>query len=180
MQRPVDCQLKLNIDEIEQNRAQLNDFKISGKLLEETHMILFRVAQYTDLGEELVTLRSGEKLSRSSHIYRLRPVWDHVDCVLRMTGRAPSTSLILLPKANRVSQLFVKHVHDFHNHIGIRALMTRVENMGAYLIGGDKAYRQITRCCLCKPPRQLHQEMAKLPIERIATSLKSFYFIAVD
>ena len=179
-EKPAECLLKLNIDEIEDNRAKLNKHKISGDLLEETQIFLFRIAQYTDLAEEVVTLRSEQKLSRSSPIFRLRPVWDPNDCVLRMTGRAPSTSLILLPKFGRVSELFVHHVHNLHNHIGVNALMTRVENSGCHLIGGAKAYKRIIKCCICRPPRQLFQEVASLPIERVATSLKSFYFIALD
>ena len=96
----------------------MNKHKINGKLLEETQVFLFRIAQFTGLANAVVTLRSEQTLSRSSPIFRLRPVWDPVDCVLRMTGRAPSTSLILLPKKGRVSELFVHHVHELHNHIG--------------------------------------------------------------
>ena len=180
--KPEECKLKLRMDETEKNRATLNheDNLLKIEQLEVAQKFLFRLAQYMELGDEVEQLKTQKNVSRTSKIYRLRPVWDTVDNLVRMTGRAPSTSLILLPKYGRVSELFVHHVHRYHNHLGTSALMTRVENSDAYLIGGRNAYKRITQCCICRPPRQLHQEIAELPIERIATSTKSFLFVALD
>ena len=97
-----------------------------------------------------------------------------------MTGRSPSSSLILLPKRNRITELFVLGTHQALHHLGTLPLMSRVEELGFYLVGGKCEYKRIVRCCICKPPRQLFQEIDKLPIERFPTSTCSHLYVAID
>ena len=97
-----------------------------------------------------------------------------------MTGRSPSSSLIILPKANRISELFVLGTHQVLHHLGTLSLRSRVEDLGFYLIGGKCEYKRIVRCCICNPPRKLFQEMDRLPIKRFPASTCSHLYVAID
>ena len=155
------------------------NFVIKSDQLTEAELLLFRVSQYLAFPDEIATLKKNEKIDRSSALIRLRVVWDPKDCLIRMISRVPSTSLIVLPKKNRISELFVRCLHITHNHAGTTNLVSLVEKK-CYLVGGIHNYKRIVRCCGCRSQRKLHQIMAELPIERVATSCMAFLYISCD
>ena len=122
-------------------------------------MLLFRIAQYCEFKDEILSLYTSKKVEKSSHLVKLRPVWDQEDSVIRMTGRYPSSSLIILPKTNRISEPFVLGTHQALHHLGTLPLMSTIEDLGFYLVEGKCEYKCIVCCCICKPPRKLFQEM---------------------
>ena len=143
-------------------------------------MFLFRLAQYFDFTDEVLTLFTAKKLEKSFCLRKLRPLWDKRDSIIRMFGRSPSPSLIILPKANRISELFVLGIHRALHHLGTLPLRSTIENLGLYLVRGRCEYNRIVRCCICKPPQPLFQEMDQLLIERFPTSTYSHLYIAID
>ena len=60
--KPTECKLKLKVDETERNCPILNtnDNNLKIHQLEDAQKFLFRLAQYTGLGPEVATLKSGE------------------------------------------------------------------------------------------------------------------------
>ena len=182
--KPRKCKLNLHFDQniTRSHAAASKAFKDNFVLradFENAENFLFRVAQYLSLEEELWDLKSGGSVEKSSSIYKLRPFWDTQDCLIRMSGRLPSSDLILLPRKNRVSELYATYLHVINNHAGTNVLASRLERR-CYLIGGKHEYKRIVRCCVCRKHRPLHQEMAKLPRIRCATSTQSHYYIAMD
>ena len=157
--KPTKLKLNLKVDKIDRNKPLLNTNQLSIDQIKRAEMLLFRIAQYCEFKDEILSLYTSKKVEKSSHLVKLRPVWDQEDSVIRMTGRSPSSSLIILPKANRISELFVLGTHQALHHLGTLPLMSTIEDLGFYLVGGKCEYKRIVRCCICKPPKKLFQEM---------------------
>ena len=101
--KPTKLTLSLKVDEIDRNKTLLNNFQLPIDQVKRAEMLLFRISQYCDFKEEIMSLYTNKKVEKSSHILKLRPVWDQEDSVIRMTGRSHSSSLILLAKRNRMT-----------------------------------------------------------------------------
>ena len=176
----------MKIHESEKNRKVLNDHLLSSEQLCEAMKFLFRLSQYLSFKSEIVAVKAGEHseerkqpLSRKSNLYGLRAFHDKKDCLIRMHSRVPASNLIILPRNNRISELFVYHQHVLNNHVGVNGLRARIEKI-AYLVGGRCEYKRILKGCVCRPPKRLYQEMSDLPIERIPLTLHSHEYLALD
>lgn len=121
--------LSLKVDEIDRNKPLLNIHPLSIDQIKIAEMLLFRITQYCNVKDEILSLYTNKKVEKSSHLLRLRLVWDQKDSVLRMTGRSPSSSLTILPKAKRISELFVLGTHQALHHLGTLSLMARIEDL---------------------------------------------------
>ena len=95
-------------------------------------------------------------------------------------SRLPNSSLIIQPKENRISELYVIWQHLIHYHIQVSGLIARCENAGTYLIGRRREYKPIIRCCQCSWPRALFQEILALPIECHGAAFQTHAFVRVD
>ena len=143
-------------------------------------MFLVRIAQYKDFKTEIHSLFKHKRVELNSRLYKLRPIFDEQDSLLRITGRAPSSSLIVLPKKSRISELLVLAEHKAYHHLGTVSLMARIEDRGFYLCGGRNEYKRCTACCNCRSPRRLFQVMDNLPLERFPTTHVGHLYIALD
>ena len=174
----------IKIEEIEKNRDLLKDNLLSSEELGEAMIFLFRLSQYLSMKDEIVALKAkdpskSDVLGQKSSLYRLRAFYDTQDCLIRMRSRIPASNLIILPRNNKISELFVYYQHTVNNHVGVNGLRARIEKI-AYLIGGRCEYKRIVKGCTCRPPKKLYQEMADLPIERIPLSLHHHEYVACD
>ena len=176
----------MKIEESAKNRELLKDNLLSSEQLEKAMKFLFRLSQYLSMRDEIVALKAGTPansevpaLNRKSNLYKLRAVYDPEDCLIRMTSRIPASNLIILPRKNRISELFVYYQHVINNHVGTNGLRARVEKT-AYLVGGRCEYKRILKGCSCRPPKKMFQEMSNLPIERIPLTLHHHEQIACD
>ena len=176
----------MKVEDIEKNRELLKDNLLSTEQMDLAVKLLFRLSQYLSMKSEIIALKAENStnsevptLNRRSHLYRLRVFYDTKDCLIRMTSRVPASNLIILPKNNKISELFVYYQHVTNNHVGTNGLRARVEKI-AYLVGGRWEYRRILKGCVCRPPKKMYQEMANLPIERIPLTLHHHQFIACD
>ena len=134
----------------------MNEHLLSSEQLCEAMKFLFRLSQYLSFKSEIVAVKAGEHsnegkqpLSRKSSLYRLRAFYDKEDCLIRMHSRVPASNLIILPRHNKISELFVYHQHVQNNHVGVNGLRARIEKI-AYLVGGRCEYKQAycERMCL--------------------------------
>ena len=139
--------------------------------------MVFRIAQHFGFQDEIASLKKEGKVEKSSRLSKIRVFWDPEDCLIRMVSREPSTSIVVIPKKHRISELFVRHQHIIHNHAGTASLVSLVEKK-CYLPGGIHEFKRIVRCCGCRKYKQLKQIMAELPPERTTVGFKAFLAIS--
>ena len=76
----------------------IENFQLTNEEVRNSELFLVRIAQYKDFKTEINSLFNHKKVELNSRLYKLRPIFDEQDSLLRITGRAPSSSLIVLPK----------------------------------------------------------------------------------
>ena len=130
----------------------IENFQLTNEEVRNSELFLVRIAQYKDFKTEINSLFNHKKVELNSRLYKLRPIFDEQDSLLRITGRAPSSSLIVLPKKRRISDLFVLATHKAHHHLGTVSLMAQKGDLGFYLCGGRNEYKRCTACCNYKSP----------------------------
>ena len=184
MTKPKKNSGNMRIEDEEGNKKILNKstYLLSAQELGEAELLLFRIAQRLSLKEELVELQkaSGKQVveKRNSKLRNLIASLDTKDNLIKMKSRV-GEDLIILPKRNPVTDLFVTYHHVTNNHCGTNNLRARCEKV-VYVLGGKQEYKRITKCCTCRKPRQLCQAMADLPPERCPPNLQAHRFIAMD
>ena len=178
--KPTRLLLNLKIDEQERNRPILNICVCPQELLETARLTLFRVPQHHRYRPEITCVKSRKKVSHRSTIKRLCPWWDEQQSIMRMRGRLPSSSLIILPPKDALTELFVRGAHTAFCHIAKDGLMTRVESQGVYVVGSVREYKRIIRCCSCRPLKQMITEEAKLPLPRTMPNVPVMAYISCD
>ena len=178
--KPIKLTRNLKVDESDKNKPYLNQFVLPAELITEAEQLLMRVCQYLTFKEEILSLSTNGQVSRSSSLRTLRPVWDKEKSLVRMTGRAPSTNLIILPSKHRIPELMVLWIHLTMYHLPTLTLRSRVEELGYFVLGGKNEYKRITKCCICKKPVPIQQEISNLPLTRFPSSTSYNHAIAVD
>ena len=178
--KPTKLTLNLKIDDIDKNKTLLNQSPLPAQLVMEAELMLIRVSQYDSHKDEIQDLHAKQKIPRSSKLWRFRPFWDEQDSVIRITGRAPSADLIVLPKDHQIVDKFVRWTHNSLHHLSPFSLRNRIQDLGFILVGGIKQYKKLTHKCVCRPPVKLWQEMDKIPSERLGSTTETFDYIAID
>ena len=168
-----------------EEKKKINDHLLVSEEIVEAEKFLFRLAQMLTMREEIISIRSAPEkqfdipLEKKSNLYQLRPFWDPQDSLLRMRSRGPASNLVILPKQHLITELYVRHHHTFNNHCGVNNVRSRCEKT-CYILGGQQEYKRILKCCVCRSPKKLFQEMAPLPIERWPKVLRVWTYIATD
>lgn len=179
--KPRNLTKKMNIDEEERNKKILNDHLLTSQELGEAEKLLFRVAQSLSMEEDIIALQNPDQATgkKSNRLRNIMAYLDPKDQLIRMKSRIPQSDLIILPKGNPVSELYVTYHHVTSNHCGTNNLRARCEK-AIYLLGGKNEYKRITKCCTCREPRKLYQAMGDLPPVRYPSTLEAHRFIAMD
>ena len=178
--KPTRLPLNLKINEHERNRPILNMCACPQELLKTARLTLFRIPQHHRYRPEITCVKSKKKVSYRSTIKRLCPWWDEQQSIMRMRGRLPASSLIILPPRDPLTEIFVRGVHTAHCHIAKDGLMTRVESQGVYIVGSVREYKRIIRCCICRPLKPVITEEAKLPLPRTVPNMPVMTWISCD
>jgi hypothetical protein len=172
----------MRIEDEEENKKILNDHLLSAQELGEAELLLFRIAQRLSLKEEIIELQKapGKPVDKkNSKLRKLITYLKPEDGLIRMMSRMPQSDLVILPKKNPITELFVTYNHVINNHCGTNNLRARCEKV-VYVLGGKQEYKRITKCCTCRQPRSLYQAMGDLPPERCPSKLEAHRFIAMD
>ena len=162
---------------IEEDKTFFDNHLLTNLQIEEAEKLVFCIAKYLVFQDEIASLKKEGRVEKSSRLSKIKVFWDPEDCFIRMVSREPSTSIVVIPKKQRTSELFVRHQHIIHNHAGTASLVSLVEKK-FYLPGGIHEFKRIVRCCGCRKYKQLKQIMAELPPERTTVGFKAFLAIS--
>ena len=124
----------------------------------------------------------------SSRLGSLRPVLE--DGVLRVGGRLQKAVVLswdekhpmILPKHHHVSQLIVRHYHEFAAHSGREQTLCELQRM-FWFIGGRSLVKKIIRSCIkCRRmnAKPMEQFMGSLSGARLEAYRPPFTFTGVD
>ena len=98
-------------------------------------------------------MSQNKEVKISSRLGRLRPVLE--DGFLRVRGRLQKAAVLswdekhpmILPKHHHVSQLIVRHYHEFSAYSGREKTLCELQSF-SWIIGGRRLVRKITRSCI--------------------------------
>ena len=179
---------RLSIKAGQRSAADETSEPLSVSDLQFAEQLVVTTVQLSYFPEELETLRSGEKLLRSSELRRLDCF---LDCsgILRVGGRLRFTSLysalkhpIVLPKGAHVSSLLIHDCHSATKHQGRGMTINEVRARGYWIIGLNGLVKKlIQNCVTCRALRgaMSGQKMADLPADRAECS-PPFTYCGVD
>ena len=142
--------------------------------------LIVRFVQRAHFPQEYSDLSAGKVLRPSSKLIQLDPFLDS-DGLLRVGGRVPDESPILLPHDSRVALLVVEHHHD-RVHTGVEWTLARIRKEW-WIVRARPLVKRVKRACVvCKKlyAKPKAQMMANLPPERITPGQPAFTFVGLD
>lgn len=167
------------------------DFKpfIDERRIFMVEMFIFKSCQEDMYYEEITALKSNKCIPRKSTLYKCPPYLDKLG-VLRMKGRIDAIldvpvgvkRPIILPQKHKITCLLIDYYnrkyHHHHNKIVVNEIRQRF-----WISGFWAAVRTISKACqLCKVRSAVPSapQMGDLPIERLSSFTRPFYFTGVD
>lgn len=165
--------------------------KIQGPLtsieLDETLFLLCNLVQSDHFSAELVEIKKGNSVPRSSKLLSLTPFLDPKG-LLRVGGRLSNSQLeyenkhpIILPAKHIFTEMLIKYYHYKFLHAGPQFLLTQIRNK-FWIINGRQVVRKVLhRCLTCfrVKPLSIKQIMGDLPESRVVPS-RPFASCGVD
>lgn len=152
--------------------------------------MLFKKAQAESYADELSTLQcSTPRILKTSPIYRDLPFIDK-NGVMRANSRLPNeTSIrydtccpILMPKDNKITDLFLMDYHQKFKHHNHETVLNEV--IQRFQIPNLRVLLKKVRrnCQVCKIRSAIPQvpTMSRLPEERVTSFIRPFSYIVVD
>ena len=150
----------------------------------ERHWI--RMAQEDSFGSDIATLRRGEKLTTSSRITTLDPIYDS-EGVLRMGTRLSAVSdreinaPVILDGDHPYTRLWIRHVHE-REHASTEKTIAQLRE-GFFVLRMRTNARMVAhRCLTCRMARAKPQTplMGQLPEGRLAARVRPFTHCGLD
>ncbi|KAI4882679.1 hypothetical protein NFI96_029603, partial [Prochilodus magdalenae] len=186
-------ELKASIPQSEVSRTMQSlksDFRGSTLTVEDLKLAeleIVRFSQQQKYSEEISALRKGERLKKSSKIYKLNPILE--DGILRVGGRLHRSTMpeevkhpAILHKNLHVTNLILKEIHQSLGHSGRNHMLSKLQ-LKFWIPGAKAAIRRVlSKCVTC---RRVHgvtgqQQMADLPRDRITPCDPPFTNTGVD
>ncbi len=168
-------------------RKELGSQTLSLEDLEEAEKVLVIYSQQRSFDDEIVSLKAGKFVKRSSKIYKLDPIFR--DSILRVGGRLSKLAMpeeiihpAILPSDCHLSKLLLNHIHSKVGHCGRSQILSTLRK-NYWIIKANSAARRIIReCVLCRRwnSSALQQKMGDLPICRITPDLPPFTSVGLD
>lgn len=155
--------------------------------LHAARLFWFHIAQQAHFHRDVIDLKAGRQVSRSSKLKTLNPYIDD-DGLIRVGGRLAKSSLphsrkcpIVLPYNHKVTQLLFKYEHERLLHAGPRALLAHIHRTCWPLRGKCIARTTVHKCITCfrSNPKLETPLMAPLPKERVTVE-RAFNRSGVD
>lgn len=148
---------------------------------------IIRFCQKTRFPEELVNLKKGECVRKTSHLYKLNPILD--GDLIRVGGRLSRAAMpveakhpVILAKDQHVSTLILRHVHQETGHGGRNHMLSHLRQK-YWIPGACSAIRKVlTKCFICRrlSASPAYQKMADLPHNRITPDEPPFSRVGLD
>lgn len=154
--------------------------KVTGflktKELNNAMYTLIKLVQMSEFNSEINALKGNQSLSCSSKILALNPFLDD-SSILRVGGRLRHANLaydkkhpILLPKRHILTDLIVKHSHEYLLHASSQLVQSFIQEH-YWILGARDVIRHFIRKCVkcCKIRASVtNQMMSDLPSSRIS------------
>lgn len=141
-------------------------------------VVVIRCVQREAFKEDISRLEKGQKVSKGSQIYKLKPMLDQ-EGLLRVGGRLSSADLpndekhpYILPRRHHASTLLVRHYHEEVAHQGRHLTEGALRSAGVWIIGSKRLVANVIHeCVICRRLRGKTEEqiMADLPVNRLTT-----------
>ncbi|XP_059223223.1 uncharacterized protein LOC131997003 [Stomoxys calcitrans] len=150
--------------------------------------VLLKQAQKVVYNEEIALLMKGEKVSKSSAIFKLC-AFVAEDGVLRIDGRIDRASVTkemkypaILPKDSYITMLLIMHYHCSYRHGNNETAINEIRQK-FYIPRLRTIFKKVVRKCqMCKvkKARPVYPQMAKLPRARLSAYVAPFTFTGLD
>ncbi|KAL2099502.1 hypothetical protein ACEWY4_003896 [Coilia grayii] len=137
--------------------------------------------------DELICLQNGERVKKSSHLYKLDPILE--DGVLRVGDRLDRAAMpdearhpAILAKDFHLSALILNHVHQATGHGGRNHMLSQLRQK-YWIPGACVAIRKtLSKCVVCRRLNATpgNQYMADLPHDRVSPDEPPFTQVGVD
>ena len=155
--------------------------------LRQASTMIVKHVQQSEYQDEINSLKENKRVSNKSKLLNLHPYLDSKE-VLRVGGRLQHAHIhpdmknpIILPHANRLTELIITQAHKLTYHGGARVTLAFTRRK-YWIVGGNNATKKtIRRCVTCKRqnPYKHHQIMGDLPEARVIQS-RPFSHTGVD
>lgn len=156
--------------------------------LRAAELLIIHVIQHEAFLDEIIALKSGQTVLKTSPIYDLDPYLDDTG-LLRIGGRLRRSNLttqeknpIIIPKKSHVATLLIDHFHKEVKHQGRLFTEGAIRSAGYWIIGCRRQVNSyLRRCVICKKLRGKQQQpkMADLAEVRLQPA-PPFSFVGVD
>ena len=138
--------------------------------------------------DEYHTLKSVQRVKKSSSLYRLKPVLEQQDiiCVGGRLRNAPISDEakypLVVPKIHHVVDLIVTYYHNMCGHSGREHTLALIRQRFWLVKGRSVVSRVIRQCIDCRKHTATpgHQQMADLPVHRVRPDLPPFSYVGID
>ena len=175
----------LNWDRNKKHRANLKYLTLSD--IEESKLVLFRIAQIESYPEEYTLLSKGKCLPKNSLLIPLNPILQgNLICV---GGRAnpekieyPCKNQVIINKSHPILKLIIKDCHEKGAHIGREHTLALIRHKIWIPSCRGLIRKFLFDCLYCKCERIKPQKgfMSELPKERLDAYEKLFYNTGID
>lgn len=158
-------------------------------VLKQAEYAIFKVAQQDVYGEEITQLRSNNKISKRSSLYKRMAYLDQ-DGLLRCTGRIDfsidashdTKRPIILPTDHHITNLVILHYHLKFNHHNHETVVNELRQKFSISRLRTQLWKLRSSCQHCKnnlakpsPP-----EMGQLPPARLKSFTRPFSYVGID
>ena len=162
--------------------------KISAEEWKKTQDFLWSVTQRHNFKEDFQKLLEGKRVAESSKLSCYNPELDFDNYTIKSNTRLRLSNLpeetkksIILPKNCPIVEKYILFRHELHQHAQTGYLHALMKDKFILPQGRNQIKKAIHKCCRrgCVKPRQLEQQQAPLPNERIDNPAP-FVNVAVD
>lgn len=160
---------------------------LAAEEIQQTTIVLIRLAQLQSFPDEIYTLSAGKTLSTRSKIHNLN-AFLHKDNTLRIGGRLGRSDfdfdkkqLMIFSSKHHLTKLIFESEHKRLLHAGPQALLAQVRKQYWPISGRNLARQVVQRCTRCfrNKPRMITPQMADLHRDRIKPG-PAFYNTGVN
>ncbi|KAM4012761.1 uncharacterized protein ACNLHF_004514 isoform 1-T3 [Anomaloglossus baeobatrachus] len=161
---------------------------LSAEDISHSESLIIRHLQQSEFAIEWKCLYNKQQISLRSPLANLNPVIDSFG-LLRVGGRLNQAHLgvaeqnpLIIPSKHHVTVLLIRHHHEKTEHQGRQITEGALRSAGLWIIGMKRRVAQILHDCVhCRKARgkQLYQQMADLPTDRLSTE-PPFTYVGLD
>ena len=184
----VTCYVKRFLHNISHKKDLRTIGPLSIEEMNAANTLWLRHIQEEHFPEEIIQLRNGREVKRTSPLLQFSPFYDKHDNLIKMGGRIQFSDLtecekfpVILPSKSYVVKLLVEDIHRTQLHAGINQTLISLRDR-YWVIRSRQLVRTIVKSCfICRKinPVRLKVPQAPIPRDRIIQT-SPFEVIGVD